>query len=234
MARRVSGLRSLWIAVGASAVAVCVVSAQAPDARTRFTGTWQHDAARSVEDKADWWRLTQPIRRSAPCINSPLRQEDWMQSPGHPYWGGRDCYVEQTENDRRRKLGAPGLRVTTEVITPRLGVSLMIVLPELRTEATATAAVVAGAPDSEPIAFSTTGKRTTVPIDTHQIHLTASWRNGDLVQVLSGKDQDIDFRVRRTFTTSADGRTLTVTTRVEKPKLTPAVKDVVHVFTRSR
>lgn len=111
---------------------------------------------------------------------------------------------------------------------------VMTVLSELRIEATPTAAAVTGAPDTTPMTFSTAGARTTVPFGQYKILVKASWRNGELVQELSGEDQDVDFRVRRTFATSADGQTLTVTTQVEKPKLKPAVSDVVHVYTRSR
>jgi hypothetical protein len=212
---------------------VCLVSAQAPDARTRFAWTWQRDAVRTIEDRADWQRLDEPIKRRIPCIDPPLRQGDMVQSPGYAYYGWRDCYVEGAENVRRDSWRIPRLPAT-DVITPRLGARLMTLQAEIHTEATSTAAVVAGAPDTAPMRFATTGAKTPVPFGERTVRVNASWRNGELVQVLSGKDQDIDFRVRRTFTTSADGRTLTVTTGVEKPKLKPAVKDVVHVFTRRR
>ena len=233
MARRVSGLRPLWIAVIASLGIVCVLSAQKPDPRAHFAGTWQLDTSRSVEDRADWQRLDEPVKRRIPCIDPPLRQDNWVQSPGYPYYGWRDCSVEGAENVRRDSWRIPRLQ-ETHVVTPRLGARLMTVLSELRTESMATVAVITGAPDTGPITFSTTGAKTTVPLGTHTIRASASWRNGELVQVLSGKDKDIDFKVRRTFATSPDGLTLTVTTRVEKPKLKPAVKDVVQVYARSR
>ena len=228
MARLVSGLRSLWIAVGASIAGVCVVSAQAPDARARFTGTWQRDAVRTVEDRADWQRLDATVRRPVPCVDVPVRQEDWAVRRYE-----RDCYIERIENNRRDSWRIPRLP-TTDLLAPRLGGRLMTFQAELRTESTATVAVVAGAPDPEAMTFSTAGATTTVPFGERTVRVNSSWRNGELVQVLSGKDDGIDFRVRRTFATSADGRTLTVTSRVEKPRLKPPVKDSVHVFTRSR
>jgi hypothetical protein len=214
---------------------VCVLSAQPPDPRARFAGTWQLDDARSVEDRTDWRRLDQPITRRIPCIDPPQRQENMLQSPGFPYYGWRDCYAEGAEDNRRRQMNIPRLpRPTTVTLASRLGGRLMMVLPELQTKTIGTGAVVTGAPDEGPIGFPTTGAKTTVTLGDHSIGMSASWRNGELVQVLSGTDRELDFQVRRTFATSSDGLTLTVTTRVEKPKLEPAVKDVVQVYARSR
>jgi hypothetical protein len=191
-----------------------------------FAGTWRLDPSRSIEDAADWRRIDGPITRELPCVDAPIGQDDW---PAMRY--ERDCQFERIERRRRDSYNLPLLN-RRPVIQTVLGGRLMTMRPELLTEATSTVAIVTGTPDPGPMTFSTVGLTTTVPFEGRTIQVRASWRQGVLVQTLRGRDRDVGFRVVRTYAPSADAQTLTVTTRVEQPKLEPRIKDVTRVYAR--
>jgi hypothetical protein len=226
MATRLLGI-AVALSIGIIGAAPRLAARPQPSSHADFIGTWRLDPAQTVDDQADRARLGRAQRRNGPCQPNLVTQDDLLL---HHAWS--ECETFDDTQLRARPGGLVYYPTYHETFKPTLGPRLLGTESTLETNATSTVAIVAGAPTAAAMTFSTLDAAQTFTIDEHTVTVRARWRGRVLEQVIRGEEKDLDVRIRRTFEPSSDGSRMTVTTRLEAPKMTPPIKDVVRVYVR--